>query len=272
LGRVTSYPNGTFCWVELGTQDLDAAKRFYESLLGWRAEQVETPDPGVYLVARIDEQDVAGLHDHSEGGAHDWDSYIAVDDLDATLAAVDKLGGAVEYGPYAIPGSARMATITDGGGARVCLWQPQGFAGAGLVNETGTWTWSDLSTRAPDDAEAFYRDLFGWSFQEVAPGYRSISMGDLLIGGMRAVGEGEAGAAPSWVPYFVVQDAEGAAARVPDLGGSVVVPPTDVPAGRFLVITDPLGSPLGLVEMGPQGPARGVDSTGSAAPEIRPSE
>jgi predicted enzyme related to lactoylglutathione lyase len=259
VGEVTSYPNGTFCWVDLGTTDLEAAKRFYEALLGWRAEQVETPDPGVYLVARVDGKDVAGLHDHSQGGAHDWDSYIAVDDLDATLAAVGKLGGAVEYGPHDIPGSARMATITDGGGARVCLWQSKGFAGARLVNETGTWTWSDLSTRDPDDAEAFYGNLFGWTFRELAPGYRSISMGDLLIGGMRTMGEGQAGAPPAWVPYFVAEDAERAAARVEELGGRVVVPPTEVPAGRFLVVADPPGSVLGLVEMGPGGPSGGLD-------------
>jgi uncharacterized protein len=259
MGEVTSYPNGTFCWVDLGTSDLDAARRFYEALLGWEAEQVKTPDPGVYLVARIVGQDVAGLHDHSEGGAHDWDSYIAVDDLDATLASVTRLGGTVEYGPHDIPGSARMGTITDGGGARVCLWQSEGFTGARLVNETGTWTWSDLSTRDPDAADAFYRDLFGWTFRELAPGYRGISMGELLIGGMRTMGEGQAGATPSWVPYFVVEDAERAAARVGELGGNVVVPPTDVPAGRFLVVADPPGSVLGLVQMGPGGPSGGLD-------------
>jgi uncharacterized protein len=266
VGEVTSYPNGTFCWVDLGTPDLDGARRFYEGLLGWRAEQVETPDPGVYLVARIDGKDVAGLHDHSEGGAHDWDSYVAVDDLDAALAAARELGGEVEYGPHDIPGSARMGVIRDGGEARVCLWESQGFTGARLVNETGTWTWSDLSTRAPDAAEAFYGNLFGWTFQEVAPGYRSISMGDLLIGGMRTMGEREAATPPSWVPYFVVGDGKQAATRVEELGGQVVVPPMDVPAGRFLVVADPQGSTLGLVEMGPGGPSRGLDRVG----EIRP--
>jgi uncharacterized protein len=265
VGEVASYPNGTFCWVDLGTPDLDGARRFYEAFLGWKAEQVETSDPGVYLVARIEGKDVAGIHDHSGGGAHDWDSYIAVEDLDATLAAVSELGGAVEFGPHDIPGSARMAMITDGGGARVCLWQEEGFAGARLVNEMGTWTWSDLSTRAPDAAEAFYHGLFGWTFQEVAPGYRSISLEDLLIGGMRTMGQGQAEAPPSWVPYFVVGDADRAAARVEELSGRVLVAPRDVPAGRFLVIADPPGSELGLVEMGPDGPSRGLDRR-----EIRP--
>lgn len=258
MAEVKRYPQGTFCWIDLGTRDVEAAKRFYSELLGWQTVDVDTPD-GVYTIGRVDGKDVAGMHAHPEAEAHNWDSYIAVDDLDAALARVPELGGDVGSGPHDIPGSARMATITDGGGARVCLWQAAGYPGAQLVNETGTWTWNDLSTRAPEAAERFYRDLLGWSFTELAPGYRSISMGDMLIGGMRTMEEEEAGLPPSWMPYFVVEDAEKSAARVQELGGGVIVPPREVPSGRFLVASDPQGAVLGLIEMGPEGPARGVD-------------
>ena len=30
-------PTGSFCWIELGTTDQNAAKKFYGSLLGWTA-------------------------------------------------------------------------------------------------------------------------------------------------------------------------------------------------------------------------------------------
>jgi hypothetical protein len=152
-----------------------------------------------------------------------------------------------------------MGVIADPGGARVCLWEAEGYPGAGLVNETGTWTWNDFSTRDPAAAEAFYGGLFGWHFREVAPGYWSISMGDLLIGGMRTMDRDDPTVPPNWMPYFVVQDAGKAAARVEELGGSILVPTTDVPAGRFLVIRDPRSAWCGLLEMGPGGPARGVD-------------
>lgn len=258
MGEVGRYPQGTFCWVDLGTTDLEGARSFYGELFGWELVEVDTPD-GVYIVARVQGKDVAGMHAHGEGDAHNWDSYISVDDLDAALARVPELGGEVTSGPHDIPGSARMAVITDPSGARVCLWQAAGYAGAGLVNETATWTWNDLSTRAPEAAEAFYRNLLGWSFREVAPGYWSISMGDLLIGGMRTMEADEAGFPASWMPYFVVEDAEKAAARVQELGGRIVVPPREVPAGRFLVVADPQLAVSGLIEMGPEGPARGVD-------------
>jgi predicted enzyme related to lactoylglutathione lyase len=258
MGEVSRYPRGTFCWVDLGTTDVDGAKRFYSELLGWTIEDVDTPD-GVYSIARIDGKDVAGMHAHEPGDVHNWDSYISVDDLDSALERVRKLGGQVSSGPHEIPGSARMAVITDGGGARTCLWQAAGYTGAQLVNETGTWSWNDLSTRDPGAAEAFFSKLFGWSSREVAPGYWSISMSDLLIGGMRTMDNDPEGTPPNWMPYFVVEDAEKVAAQVQELGGRILVPPTEVPAGRFLVATDPLSAWCGLLEMGPEGPARGVD-------------
>lgn len=260
MGEVAAYPNGTFCWMDLGTADLEGATAFYESLLGWSADPVETPDPGTYLVARLDGMDVAGLHEHEVGTAHGWDSYVAVEDLDADLGKAAELGADAGEGAHDIPGSGRTAAITDPSGARVCLWQAAGFHGARLVNETGAWTWNDLSTRDPGVAEAFYTAMFGWSFRQVAPTYWSISMGDLLIGGMRTMDEDPPGTPPSWMPYFVVADADEAARRVADLGGTVLVPPREVPGGRFLVATDPAPALFALLEMGPEGAARGVDS------------
>jgi predicted enzyme related to lactoylglutathione lyase len=258
VAEVSRYPNGTFCWVDLGTPDVEGSRRFYSELLGWATEDVDTPD-GTYTIARIDGKDVAGMHAHEAGDVHNWDSYISVDDLDTTLERVVELGGRVTSGPHEIPESAWMAVIADGGGARTCLWQAAGYTGAQLVNETGTWSWNDLSTRDPAAAEAFYRGLFGWEFREMAPGYRSISMGDLLIGGMRTMDNDPEGTPANWMPYFVVEDADKAAVQVQELGGRILVPLTTVPAGRFFVASDPQSAWCGLLEMGPDGAARGVD-------------
>jgi predicted enzyme related to lactoylglutathione lyase len=259
VGEVERYPNGTFCWVELGTPDVDRAKAFYSGLLGWTIEEVASSDPGSYLIGRIGGKDVAGIHDHSQGGAHGWDSHIAVDDLEAALRRVADLGGDPEEDPHDIAGSGRVAGITDPGGAEVFLWQDAGFAGARLVNETGTWTWSDLSTREPEAVGTFYTELFGWEFRQIIPTYWGIGMGPYLIGGMRTMDEDPPGTVPSWTPYFVVADLDAAQASVAGLGGRVLGPPRAVPAGRFLVASDPAGAVVGLLEMGPEGPAGGVD-------------
>jgi len=256
MGEVRRYPHGTFCWVDLGTADEAGARVFYGAILGWSFEDVDG-----YTLCRMDGKEVAGIHLHDEPDAPPalWSSSLAVDDLDGTLARARDGGAAVRMEPFEQPGTARMAVIHDPAGAEVTLWQATGFPGARLVNERGAWSWNDLSTRDPAAAEGFYRDLFGWSFQRVAPGYWSISMGELLIGGMRGMEEDPPGTPANWMPYFVVAQAEEAARRVSELGGAVIVPPRDVPAGRFLVAGDPVGAICAFLEMGPDGPARGVD-------------
>jgi uncharacterized protein len=261
VGEVERYPHGTFCWVELGMPDVDRAKTFYSGLLGWTIEEVASSDAGTYLIGRLDGKDVAGLHDHSEGGAHGWDSHIAVDDLEAALRRVGDLGGTAREEPHDMPGSGRVAAITDPGGAEVLLWQDAGFPGARLVNETGTWSWSDLSTRDPEAAETFYTMLFGWEFRQIIPTYWGIGMGPYLIGGMRSMEEDPPGSPPGWMPYFVAADLDDAAKAVERLGGRVLVPARRVPAGRFLVASDPGGASIGLLEMGPDGASGGVDGS-----------
>ena len=44
MARIESYPPGSFCWAELATTDLEAAKKLYCELFGWSA--VDYPIPG----------------------------------------------------------------------------------------------------------------------------------------------------------------------------------------------------------------------------------
>jgi uncharacterized protein len=255
MGEVERYPNGTFCWVDLGTVDLEGAKSFYGQLLGW-----ECQEQSGHTLCRVGGKDVAGMHSHAdepESGSN-WGSSIAVDDLDAALARARELGATVDHEPSDVPG-ARLAVITDPSGAQVTLWRDTGFPGARLVNETGTWTWSDLSTRDPEAGVTFYTELFGWEFRQIVSTYWGISMGPYLIGGMRTMDEDPPRSRPGWVPYFVVADLDAAEKDLASLGGRVLVPPRAVPAGRFLIATDPGGAVVALLEMGPEGPAGGVD-------------
>ncbi len=262
MGEVERYPHGTFCWVDLGAMDPGVAREFYGGLLGWEFADV-AGSGGEYTLARVDGKDVAGIHSHGpEAVAAHWDSYISVDDVDAATEKARALGADVRLEPFEIAGTARIAALTDPGGAQVAFWQPLGFAGARLVNEPGTWTWNDLSARDPRAAERFYGELFRWSFEWPAPVYASISMGELLIGGMRTMEDDPPEAPSAWLPYFVTEDIERAAERVQAFGGAVLVAPREVPAGRFLVMRDPSGAVSALFEMGPDGPFRGVDQLG----------
>lgn len=264
MGRVSTYPDGTFCWVNLGVGDVSQAVSFYTALHGWDTEEV-VEDGVSYTICRVDGADVTAIYEMPAGesavaGPH-WNSFISVHDIETTTQRSADLGATVLVGPAAARGR-RLAVLTDPGGAMFCLWQPEGRIGAGLVNEPATWSWNDLATRDPDRAGSFYSDLFRWQFQQVAPEgtYFSIGRDHLLIAGMRTMDGDPADMPPHWIPYFVVEDITHAAARLEELGAEIVVAPRQVPAGWFLVFTDPSGASSGLLEMD-EGPSGGVDGS-----------
>jgi predicted enzyme related to lactoylglutathione lyase len=265
MGEVTEYPNGTFCWVDLGTTDVEGARRFYGELFGWEMEDIPTGPEDTYTLCRVNGKDVAGIYDQpgeerAVAPPH-WNSYISVDDVEAVTAKAKGLGPMSITEPFDVMERGRMTVLQDPAGALVSLWEANRNAGASLVNEVGAWTWCDLATRDPVSATRFYTDLFGWRFDQAGEGYWSISMDPFLIGGMRTMDQDPPETPPHWMPYFVLDNAEKAVARVGELGGSVLVPPRDVPAGRFLVFADPVGAFSAIFEMGPEGAVRGVDGS-----------
>jgi len=51
-----------------------------------------------------------------------------------------------------------------------------------------------------------------------------------------------------WHVYFAVADTDASAAKVTELGGSVMVPPFDTPIGKMAVVTDPQGAVFSLFQ------------------------
>jgi predicted enzyme related to lactoylglutathione lyase len=260
MGNVTRYPNGTFCWIDLGTPDVDGAKVFYRDLFGWDMDDRPAGEGRTYTVGRLNGKDVAAIHEDGKGTAA-WGSYISVDDVDATTSSAQELGARTLTEPFDVRDAGRMSSIEDPAGAVVGLWQPRGHIGAGYVNDANAWSWNELVTEAVDDAQEFYGDLFGWEAQEIpAPMRRaSFSLGDLLIGGIHAPTPPE-GDTSRWTVSFTVADADVSAARVEGLGGRVLLPPMDIPIGRFSIVSDPTGATFTLAAV-PGGALRGVDGS-----------
>jgi uncharacterized protein len=103
---------------------------------------------------------------------------------------------------------------------------------------------NQLNTGDPGRAQQFYSDVFGWRFEQVSedPEYWSIYNGDRLNGGLMR----EEPAA--WLVYFGSESVADDAGRINDLGGRVIVPPTEVPSGRFIVAQDPQGAFFALLD------------------------
>ena len=120
----------------------------------------------------------------------------------------------------------------------------------------GTICWAELATKDIEAAKKFYTDLLGWKLEgseAAGMNYTEIVVGDKHIGGMYQLTEegDEAGAPSRWMSYVAVDDVDSAAKRTEELGGTVRVPPMDIPnVGRFCVINDPTGAAISLITLG----------------------
>lgn len=250
--EMTRYEHGTPSWIDLGTTDLEGAIAFYGGLFGWETEMGE-PEMGRYSMARLRGKAVAGLADAQQPGPIWWTSYVSVDDIDDTVARVDKAGGTVVMPPMEISEAGRMAVCQDTGGAFISFWQAGGHIGAELVNEPGTLIWNELTTRAVDESIAFYGEVLGWTAQrsEGEMPYYEWQRGATSVGGMMPmIGDEWPPELPNmWMVYFAVDDTDATAARCAELGGTVSVPPQDIPPGRFAVLDDPQGAVFSIIKM-----------------------
>src|SRR3954469_4942021 len=123
-----TYPFGVTSWIDVEVDDVEATKAFYGDLFGWTFERGPPPDsPSAYVIARLDGLDVAGLTGPSEavgdaGGAR-WRTYVAVDDLQATAAAVTQAGGELIGEPLTAGEAGRWVDVLDPDGVELSLWQ-----------------------------------------------------------------------------------------------------------------------------------------------------
>jgi uncharacterized protein len=269
------YPAGVPCWVDTSQPDPEAAVAFYGGLFGWEFED-RTPaeTPGKYFVAQIRGRDVAAVGSQQDGAPPTpvWNTYIWVDSADDAAAKVKDAGGSLLMEPFDVSDAGRMAVCSDPSGAVFCVWQANEGTGAHLVNEPGTWNFSDLNTRDPEAAKAFYGAVFGWEADTVdldggdftmwrVPGYGDFleqrdpdlrkrqTEGGAPEGFEDAIGflvpmtdDQPEDVPPHWSVTFAVDDADAAADRAAELGGKVLVPPFDAPYVRMAVLSDPQGA------------------------------
>jgi predicted enzyme related to lactoylglutathione lyase len=248
MGERTQHAPGTFSWADLATNDSDGAKAFYTGLFGWDVEDNPMPEGGVYTMLRKGGKAAAALFDAGQGQPVAWTSYVTVEQADAAAAAAREHGGTVAMDAFDVMDVGRMAVIQDPTGAFLAVWEPRTSIGAEVVNEPGALSLTQLNTGDPERAQDFYASLFGWRFEQVAEGdtlYWGIYLGDRLNGGMMPL-PGEGGMPPHWLVYFGSESADDDAGRIGELGGQVIVPPTPVPGGRFVVAQDPQGAVFGL--------------------------
>jgi len=205
-------------------EDPAAARDYYGKLFGWETEGEPDPQYGGYGMARIGGKDVAGI-----GGLQDpnapsaWMAYIGTDDAEAVAKKVEAAGGKVVAPPFDVGDAGRMAVFQDPVGAYISVWQPNTMAGAGVMNEAGSYAWAELNARGVDKAKRFYTTVFGWGEKvspmgEGMPPYTEFQQdGKSIAGAMEMVAMVPAEVPSHWMIYFAVDDVDQAAQKATDL-------------------------------------------------------
>lgn len=117
----------------------------------------------------------------------------------------------------------------------------------------GTFCWLELGTSEGAAAKPFYAATLGWTYRDAPlPGgdvYSMIYAGERSVGGLYTLMPEivAAGVPPHWMSYVAVAETDAAAARVAELGGTVMKEPFDVmDLGRMAVCKDPTGAPFSI--------------------------
>jgi uncharacterized protein len=110
----------------------------------------------------------------------------------------------------------------------------------------GVPCWIDISAPKPQAEAQFYSELFGWEIENAMP---EGSEGEYFIGRIRGgdvagIGSVADGAPTMWNSYVWVEDADDAAAKARDAGGTATEPFDVMDAGRMAVLTDPEGAAI----------------------------
>ena len=166
-------------------------------------------------------------------------------------------GGTVFFGPPTCrTRPVEWRCSADPSGAFIGVVQQNRNPGAQLVNEPGTWTWSNLMTRDLDGAQDFYSQVFGWSAihnEEAPPGILMWQVGgqrwpEGMAGVMKMTDDMPAEMPAHWQVYFIVENADQAIEQATSSGAKLGFGPIDVASGADGDPGDPQGAVVSIIE------------------------
>lgn len=253
---------GKFVWADLFTTDPAAATKFYSGLFGWTANKIEQ-NGTIYTVFSNGGRPVAGLAPRSASSTKRpsrWIGYVAVNDLNQTLARVPKAGGQVRAPALDFPDRGLQAIITDNEGCPIGLLQSSSGDTPDVEAGTGDWSWFELYVKQPKVVADFYGKVFDY---DVKSDKRTERKDDFLLmskgherGGVAPLPDSDDDGKGDWLGVVRVASMDETLARLPALHGEVLLAPRPAAyESRFAIIADPTGGVIGLVEYVDNAPA-----------------
>ncbi|MEO0651964.1 MAG: VOC family protein [Planctomycetota bacterium] len=109
----------------IAANDCQRAKTFYESVFGWTFEpwgppnfwRIHTTPDGIHGALQERREPLQG------SGSHGFECTIAVEDVQATVAAIESAGGKLTLPPFELEGVGTLAMFEDTEGNRVGAMQ-----------------------------------------------------------------------------------------------------------------------------------------------------
>jgi uncharacterized protein len=241
----------------------DQAIRFYSRVLGtgqaplWRDDLMN--NLGLPVI---------GLGAQTEEYAHlplQWMPHIQVADVAASVQRAADLGGSVLMHAQGDDGVSQWAVLLDPNGAAFGLIPvipadaippADGSASNGAPTAVGCIFWLDLTVADAAGTRDFYRQVIGWSVDDVAMNDGSEQYADYnMIGGDGQPAAGvchargrNVGLPPVWMLYLPVGDIDESLRRVEHEGGTVIKS-AQRKDGRvaYAAVRDPSGACFALV-------------------------
>ena len=236
---------GKFVWFDLLTDDVEAAKRFYGGLFGWRFEATDHPR---YTLVKRGGKPIAGIVAAKEGSAKQsggrWLASLSVPDVAAAVDLVRAKGGAVHEGPEMVAGRGVMAIVSDPQGAQLILLRSRNGDPVDAHPSFNEWMWIELWTHDKEAAVDFYRALAGYEGTVIGDGgggrYQLLLRDGIPRAGVVQLPWSDV--RPTWAPYVRVADPAAIAKKAKALGGRVFLDPSpDFEKGTIAIIVDPTG-------------------------------
>lgn len=104
--------------------------------------------------------------------------------------------------------------------------------------------WVELSTSDIRKTSRFYSEILGWDTSDDAD-YRIARSQNLPVAGF--VAQADASTPDAWITYFYTENLDNTVLRVAELGGRVLVEPTEVTRGTIAICVDTAGALFGLM-------------------------
>jgi predicted enzyme related to lactoylglutathione lyase len=245
---------GRWVWAELFTDNVDAAKSFYQEVFGWKFESTGA-GKDAYTLVRADGRPIAGIVHYAKPAdaarSGRWLAFMSVPDVAGAASRTKDAGGKVIMAPRVIPGRGEVAVLADPEGALFGVIRSAAGDPPDTFPAMNAWLWRELWSKDAARMADFYGPIGAYTIsRQEGPGDRPEL--HLIVGGFPRAGilEIERADVPStWLPYVRVKDLQQAISAVERAGGRIIVPPSpEVRNGKVAVFLDPLGAAVAVAE------------------------